>query len=133
MIQLYLLSVAFLVFSALVLLVDSYRRPLSFMLKAKSKLRESSRFLSAFFISGIVLARLLLFLPMYPGPSIIGDILPSAAMFYTSFFFRFLYGEKNRERSNSYFTLRKARLRHAGFFLLSVALIHFLFPWIIVL
>ena len=95
MIQLYLLSVAYLVFSSLLILVDSYRRKLSFMIKVKSRLREDSKRLNIYFAAGLMISLLNLFLPMSPGPAIIGDLVPSLSVLFMAFFFRLLYSEKN--------------------------------------
>ena len=119
MIQIYLLSVFYLVFSSLLLLVDSYRRKLSFMLKPKSRLRESARMLNLYFLLGLAVSILLMAFPMEPGPRI--------------FFFRVLYSERNRERSDSYLAGRKMKLRRLGFACLAAAFIHFLFPSIVLI
>ncbi len=133
MIQLYLLSVAYLVFSALLLLVDSYRRKLSFMLKAKSSIRENIKRLNLYFIAGIAISMAMLFLPMSPGPMIAGDLVPSAFVLFMAFFFRILYSERNRERSDAYLAGKKQKLKKLGFISLYIALIHFLFPSIVLL
>ncbi len=133
MIQVYLLSVFYLVFSALLLLVDSYRRRLSFMLKAKSRIREDVRKLNIYFLSGIAISLLLLFLPMKPGPVIAGDLLPSLLILGMAFFFRLLYSERNRDRSDAYLSGRKQKIKRLGFICLYAAAIHFLFPSIILL
>ncbi len=133
MIQIYLLSVCYLVFSSLLLLVDSYRRKLSFMLKAKSKLREDMKKLNLYFLSGIALSLLLFAFPMHPGPFIAGDLIPSLAILFISFFYRLLYSEKNRERSDTYLAGKKQKTKRLGFICLSIAFIHFLFPSIVLL
>ena len=133
MIQLYLLSVAYLVFSALLILVDSYRRKLSFMIKVKSRLREDSKRLNIYFAAGLLISLLNLFLPMSPGPTIIGDLVPSLSVLFMAFFFRLLYSEKNRERSDAYLAGKKQKVRKLGLFSLVIALIHFLFPHIVLL
>ncbi len=133
MIQLYFLSIAYLVFSSLLLLVDSYRRKLSFMLKAKSSIRENIKRLNLYFLSGIALALSLLFVPMSPGPIIIGDIIPAAFILFLAFFFRLLYSERNRERSDAYLAGKKQKLRKLGFICLFISFMHFLFPSIVLL
>ena len=92
MIQFYLLSVFYLLFSALLLLVDSYRRSLSFMLKAKSRIREKQKLLNLYFFSGIAIFLLLLFFPVSPGPQIAGDIVPAVFSLGMAFFFRTISG-----------------------------------------
>lgn len=133
MIQFYLLSVFYLLFSALLLLVDSYRRSLSFMLKAKSRIREKQKLLNLYFFSGIAIFLLLLFFPVSPGPQIAGDIVPAVFSLGMAFFFRILYSERNRERSDAYLAGKKARLKKLGFICLSVAFVHFLFPSFVLL
>lgn len=133
MIQFYLLSVFYLVFSALILLVDSYRRKLSFMLKAKSAIRENIKRLNLYFLAGIVISMGDLFLPIHPGPVIAGDLIPAVFVLFMAFFFRILYSERNRERSDAYLAGKKQKLRKLGFICLYIALIHFLFPSIVLL
>ncbi len=133
MIQFYLVSVVYLVFSSFLLLVDSYRRRLSFMLKAKSRIREKPGLLNFYFILGIVIFLLLLFFPISPGPQIAGDVLPSVFSIGMAFFFRILYSERNRERSDAYLAGKKPRLKKLGFACLFVALLHFLFPSFVLL
>ena len=69
--QFYILSITYLIFSSLLLLVDSYRRGLSFMLKAKSKLKDDEKKRNELFLGGILIALGKLFFPIAPGPIII--------------------------------------------------------------
>ena len=133
MIQFYLLAVAYLVFSALLILVDSYRRRLSFMLKAKARIREDMKRLNLYFVAGIAISLLLLFLPIRPGPIVAGDLLPALYILFIAFLLRILYSERNRERSDAFLAGKKSRMKKIGFITLAVALIHFLFPSIVLL
>ena len=133
MIQFYLLAVAYLVFSALLILVDSYRRRLSFMLKAKARIREDMKRLNLYFVAGIAISLLLLFLPIPPGPIVAGDLLPALYILFIAFLLRILYSERNRERSDAFLAGKKSRMKKIGIITLAVALIHFLFPSIVLL
>ena len=133
MIQFWFLSIAYIVFSALFILVDIYRRQLSFMLKAKSRIREEEKKLNLYFLAGIVIAAGTAILPMRPGPAILGDALPSALCLFLAFFMRLFYSEKNRERASQYLTGNKQKMRRLGFACLAAALLHFLFPSFVLL
>ena len=91
MIQQYFLILCYLVLSALLFLVDSYRKQLSFVIRIKGILMENRHYLDAYFISGIIIALWALFVPMYPGPVILGDLVPSLWTIYSAFFFRFRF------------------------------------------
>ncbi len=129
MLQIYFLSIAFLVLSSLLLLLDYYREELSFLLRFRAYLRENKRAQYAYFIAGIVIASLLLFIPVYPGPILLGDFIPAIAVALNSFYFMIAFSEKNKERGLSFNgTQLEERRKLAGIITLSVAVLHFLFP-----
>ena len=78
MMPFYFLTVAFLLLAALLLLVDSYRRQLSFLLVFRSRLREDSLALGIFTLSGLLIALVELLFPRAPGPVLAGDFIPAA-------------------------------------------------------
>ena len=131
--QFYILSITYLIFSSLLLLVDSYRRGLSFMLKAKSKLKDDEKKRNELFLGGILRALGKLFFPIAPGPIIIGDLLPAAAVLAESFSVRMFYKSSEAEGTASPIVQNKKKSKRLGFIFLSIAVIHFLFPRFVML
>lgn len=131
--QFYILSITYLIFSSLLLLVDSYRRGLSFMLKAKSKLKDDEKKRNELFLGGILIALCKLFFPIAPGPIIIGDLLPAAAVLAESFSVRMFYKSSEAEGTASPIVQNKKKSKRLGFIFLSIAVIHFLFPRFVML
>lgn len=131
--QFYILSITYLIFSSLLLLVDSYRRGLSFMLKAKSKLKDDEKKRNELFLVGILIALGKLFFPIAPGPIIIGDLLPATAVLAESFSVRMFYKSSEAEGTASPIVQNKKKSKRLGFIFLSIAVIHFLFPRFVML
>ena len=131
--QFYILSITYLIFSSLLLLVDSYRRGLSFMLKAKSKLKDDEKKRNELFLGGILIALGKLFFPIAPGPIIIGDLLPATAVLAESFSVRMFYKSSEAEGTASPIVQNKKKSKRLGFIFLSIAVIHFLFPRFVML
>lgn len=131
--QFYILSITYLIFSSLLLLVDSYRRGLSFMLKAKSKLKDDEKKRNELFLGGILIALGKLFFSIAPGPIIIGDLLPAAAVLAESFSVRVFYKSSEAEGTASPIVQNKKKSKRLGFIFLSIAVIHFLFPRFVML
>lgn len=129
MLQIYFLSIVYLVFSSLLLLIDYYREKLAFLLRLRAALRDNRKAQHIHFISGLAISILLLFFPISPGPMFLGDLVPSIAIAFESFYFLVSYSEKNRDRGLSFNgTKLEVKRRNAGYASLLVALLHFLFP-----
>lgn len=133
MIQGYFLSCVYLVFSSLLFLVDEYREKLLFMLRIRAKLEDDKRFLSAYFYTGIVISVITLFLPIYPGPVVLGDLLVSVFTLVAAIHFKLRLSEKNALSSNLNFTKIKKREVFLGYATMVVALLHFLLPSFVIL
>lgn len=130
MMPFYFLTVAFLLLAALLLLVDSYRRQLSFLLVFRSRLREDSLVLGIFTLSGLLIALGALLFPIAPGPVLAGDFIPAAMCAAVSMFFRFTCSEKRRPGAVSG---SSSRPRIFGYACLAAAFLHFLFPSFVLL
>lgn len=129
MLQIYFLSLAYIVLSSLLLLLDYYREPLAFLLKFRAMLRDSKRAQYFYFISGIAISVLALFFPIAPGPMILGDLLPAITVLLQAFYFLIAYSEKNRDRGLVFNGASlEERKRNAGYASLVIALLHFIFP-----
>ena len=97
MIQAYCLSVIYLIVSALLFLVDSYRRALSPVILLKGLLIERRSALRIFMIAGLLIALLIILFPVSPGPVILGDFIPAFWIIYSAFFFHINYSAKSSE------------------------------------
>ncbi len=134
MLQIYFLSVIYLSLASMLLLLDSYREQLAFLLRFRAVLREDKRAQYIFFISGILVSVLALLLPVSPGPVILGDFIPAVTIALESFYFLVSYGEKNRDRGLSFSGIKlEERRRNAGYASAAIALIHFIFPSFVLL
>ena len=85
MIQLLPLRILYLVFTALLMLFEVFPAELSFMRVLRVKVRRLKNLRIALALTGFILGLLTLFLPIQPGPVILGDFLPSLALVLSAF------------------------------------------------
>ena len=120
--QIYLLTVLYLTLTGLFLLIDNYREYLAFLIRYRHLLLSSGKVRLISGTAGIILSLLNLFLPSYPGPMYLGDLIPAIALFLSSFY---------------YFTLKEERIGDAtlyargktrGTLLILSAVFHFFLP-----
>lgn len=78
--QIYLLTVLYLLFTGLFLLIDNYREYLAFLIRYRHLLLASVRARAVSGALGLILSVLNLFFPSYPGPMYLGDLLPAIAL-----------------------------------------------------
>lgn len=126
MAQIYLLSVLFLFVSAGLLLVDKYGNILLVLINLKNAFQAHKWLRIGFLIAGCILALGLTFFPMEPGPAMLGDLLPAANIVILVLYFLRQLGKDGTEVQ--YNDSRKIAL---GFITLGIAVIHFLFPGIV--
>lgn len=127
MIQFYLLSVVFLVLSAGLLLVDRYGTSFLFLINLKTFYNSKKAVKITFISLGLLIALAVIFFPVSPGPIILGDILPAANIVLV-----LIYLLRNYSKAESIADFNNGKRNALGFITLGVALIHFLFPWIVV-
>ncbi len=129
MIQFYFLSIAYIVFSALIILPEKWKRTLSFLILFRSRLREVRRSRWLYFLSGFLIGLGTLLFPVAPGPRIIGDFIPAFFVFFLSLMIFFIFSDK---REDAYIeSLRTERFERIGKISLAAAFIHFLFPFLV--
>lgn len=133
MIQGYILSIAYLLFSALLLLLDNHREHLSFLLKARARLEDDCKVLNLYFYSGIAIAILVLFFPIAPGPVVLGDLLVVLFICLCAFHFKLKLSERNKARSNLYFSQYNKNAQRLGYATIAVAMLHFILPSFVIL
>ena len=128
MIQFYLLSVLFLCLSAGLLLVDKYGTELLFLINFKNFYRTNKTFRIIFLTGGFVSAAGLIAFPVSPGPVVLGDLLPAVNVIII-----LSYLLKNLRKTESIVEYNNDKRNALGFATLGVALIHFLFPGIVII
>ena len=122
MIQVYLLSTLYMLLSSLLMLFDSYRLKLSFLLPLRHLLITEKKVRSAFFVVGLILSLLTFIFPVSPGPAFLGDLIPGFILLLLSFYYLKFKGES--VKNGKIYDSSKSN----GLLLLLFTLIHFLFP-----
>jgi hypothetical protein len=122
MIQCYFLSVVYLAVSGLLRLFDNHRSMLLFLLSFRQALSDNKKLRLAMGCGGFLLALLLTFFPVSPGPRALGDLIPAVflvteAVNYLRFAAKSSQILKNSEKD-----------RIMGYAVLAAAAVHFLFP-----
>lgn len=131
MIQLYPLRVAYLLFASLMLFLEVFRYELSAFLRLKLAIRRKARLRLVLFWIGLSFSLLTLFFPVSPGPTIIGDFLPSVALVYAAFYFKLTISEEKIEVVGN--NLMESRSFRSALFLGASAVLDLLFPNLILL
>lgn len=141
MMQIYLLSIAYLLLGAGILLSDAYGGRYALLLSLRYLFRTNRFFLKVLIIIGFALSLALGFFPMAPGPRLLGDLIPMANTLLLTFWYVFHAlrhtdeDEPPEEKSvlkatGQYFEKNK---RNLGFITSLVALLHFLVPMSVLL
>ena len=132
MIQLYPLTIIYLLFVSLMNLLEVYKTELSILLRFKHYLIKNARWRKAFFMTGLVIGALKIFFPMYPGPMFLGDILPALTVMWSSLYFMKI----GRAADDHVFTGEDRKDNpwwKRGALMMAVAVIHLIFPNFILL
>ena len=127
MIQFYLLSVLYLVLASGLLLVDKYGSTVFFLINLKTFYKSKKLTQIICLAVGAVILLGVIFFPVSPGPMVLGDLLPAINLAVVLFYFMRKVGKTdivdyNNEKRNA-----------LGFITLGVALIHLLFPSIVII
>ena len=127
MIQFYLLSVLYLVLASGLLLVDKYGTSVFFLINIKNFYNAKKSTQIICLVVGAVIMLGIIFFPVNPGPMVLGDLLPAVNLAIVLFYFVRKVGKTdivdfNNEKRNA-----------LGFITLGVALIHLLFPSIVII
>ncbi len=141
MMQIYLLSVAYLLLGSAFLLSDTYGGRFSLLLSLRYVFRTKKGFQTIMIILGFALSLALGFFPMSPGPRLLGDLIPMANTILLTFWYLFhalRYSDEDAslqeksvlESTGQYFEKNK---RNFGFLTALVALLHFLVPMSVLL
>ena len=128
MIQFYLLSVVYLVLSAGLLLVDRFGASFLLLINLKTFYTSKKAIPIVWISAGLLIAAAIVFFPISPGPIVLGDMLPAAAIVLVD-----LYLVSRLGKTESVEDYNNGKRNALGYFTLGVALIHFLFPWIVII
>lgn len=127
MVQFYFLSILYLVLAACLLLVDKYGSTFLFLINFKTFYNSKRMIQVISLILGALIATSIVVWPVAPGPVVLGDILPAINIIVLVLYF---FRQMGREQSVADFNNGK---RNAlGFVTLGVALVHFLFPGVVI-
>ena len=136
MIQLYLLSVAYLVIGSGFLLSDTHGIKMNFLFSLRFAFRNNRAVRLSLVIGGFLLTIGLALFPIDPGPRIIGDLLPMLNIFLLSVWYlvEALHKAEAEELITSVVGRYRERTRERmGYATLVIALIHFLLPHFVLL
>lgn len=134
MIQGYFLSVLFLLLSSLLYYQNRYRLELSFLLRFTEKLKRDRRVLYLFFSLGLLTSLVLFFFPISPGPFILGDLIPFLLVLYNTLYFFIDIKRQEKNENQLYVSAQKEKRRiFLARLSLIVALLHFVFPSLVLL
>ena len=128
MVQFYLLSIVYLVISAGLLLVDKYGTEMLFLINLKTFYNSKKSIQLTYITIGFLTALGLVLFPIEPGPMVIGDILPTANIVVVLIFLI-----KNFGKAEDVVEFNNEKRNALGFITLGVALVHFVFPWIVII
>ncbi|MFA5698904.1 MAG: hypothetical protein WC954_04115 [Sphaerochaeta sp.] len=136
MMQLYFLSVAYLIIGGAFLLADSHGLKLNILYSLRFLFRNNTAFRLTLIISGFGLTIGLALFPSDPGPRIIGDLVPMITIALLTLFYLFEHFKKPLGEGGL-----SDRIAHSvertqerlGFATLIIALIHFLLPHFVLL
>ena len=126
MIQVFFLIEVFLLMSAGILLADKYGMRLLILINLRDWFYTKKTFRRFFLICGAVLSILTVVFPISPGPMIIGDLLPVITVLMDIIYF---LNHSGTDCIPTEFTDKK-RTR-LGVFTLTVFLIHFILPSVV--
>ena len=136
MIQVYSLSVIYLLLGSGLLLSDSYGVQFPLLLSLRFYFRNAKGFRRFLVFSGILLAIALCIFPVAPGPVFLGDLIPMVNVLGLTFWYLFqafkamntTSGEEENsvlEATGQYFEKNK---RVFGYLTICIACLHFLVP-----
>ncbi len=126
MIQLYVLTLIYLFFSASMSLYDSYRRLFSFTFSFRHRVYESRKVRYLMVLSGVLLSILNFLLPQSPGPIFLGNLVPALACLYVAYYYI-----RVGKGGSADAILNPSPVK--GIVLMVIALLHFLFPFLVLL
>ena len=130
MIQIYPLSLAYLVLSSLLHFSAAMPDKLKAVYDFRAYLIKGKYRFQMFFYSGLALFLLTFFFPVYPGPMFLGDMAVAIALFFSSFALK----EKGEEKEEGAFGIKQRKMNvFKAYVLMAIAMLHLLFPSFIII
>lgn len=130
MMQLWLISLSYLLYTGLVYITPSIGIYNPILLRIRDYLFAHEKYIIFLMISGYILTILTLFFPIKPGPMILGDLMVSVSIFISAINFTIIYVKKEQ----SIVIDDKIIIRHKKYAIIIfiVTFLHFLLPnWVI--
>lgn len=151
MIQFYVLALIFMLYGAAYLLADEYGAKFHILIKAKDSFSSNTNFTIVLIVLTGVVGILKLISPNDPGPIVIGDLLPAGGLLSLSIFYYFDVRKIRASEDDDIDNLDEEKVyidsdfvnkaqkyyyknkKMMGYFILGIALFHFLFPGAVLL
>jgi small-conductance mechanosensitive channel len=140
LIQLYLLSIAYLLLGSAFLLSDSYGLSFPLLLSLRYAFRTHRVVRRILVLSGLLLTIALALFPMDPGPMLLGDLVPMLNVFSLTLWYLYQalrgIGVKQEEQQtvlDATGLYMERNKRNVGFLTMAVAIIHFIAPQLVLL
>jgi len=140
LIQLYLLSIAYLLLGSAFLLSDSYCLSFPLLLSLRYAFRTHRVVRRILVLSGLLLTIALALFPMDPGPMLLGDLVPMLNVFSLTLWYLYQalrgIGVKQEEQQtvlDATGLYMERNKRNVGFLTMAVAIIHFIAPQLVLL
>jgi hypothetical protein len=140
LIQLYLLSIAYLLLGSAFLLSDSYGLSFPLLLSLRYAFRTHPVVRRILVLSGLLLTIALALFPMDPGPMLLGDLVPMLNVFSLTLWYLYQalrgIGVKQEEQQtvlDATGLYMERNKRNVGFLTMAVAIIHFIAPQLVLL
>jgi len=140
LIQLYLLSIAYLLLGSAFLLSDSYGLSFPLLLSLRYAFRTHTVVRRILVLSGLLLTIASALFPMDPGPMLLGDLVPMLNVFSLTLWYLYQalrgIGVKQEEQQtvlDATGLYMERNKRNVGFLTMAVAIIHFIAPQLVLL
>ncbi len=140
MMQLYVLSLLYLILGAGMLLADTYGLNFALLLSLRYAFRTRRWLRRLLIISGLFLTLGLGFFPMDPGPILLGDAVPMFNIFSLTLYYLFQAMKNSDESKGDEASVLDAtgrymeqNKRNVGILTLVIALLHFLAPQLVLM
>ncbi len=138
--QIYLLSIAYLLLGSGFLLSDSYGLNFPLLLSLRYAFRTHRVVRRLLIVSGLVLTLALAFFPMEPGPCLLGDLIPMLNVFSLTLWFLYQalrgVGVKEEQQQtvlDATGLYMERNKRNVGFLTMGIAILHFIAPRLVLL
>jgi len=140
LIQVYLLSIAYLLLGSSFLLSDSYGLSFPLLLSLRYAFRTHRAVRRMLVLSGLLLTIALALFPMDPGPWMLGDLVPMLNVFSLTLWYLYqaLRGiEMKQEQQQTVLDATglymERNKRNVGYLTMGIAIIHFIAPQLVLL